>query len=464
MKRVDTPQSRCRAGIARIDITPPVGIYHRMWGAAQHDRATGVHRPLLATALCLESLADPSQRSLVVALDHCVLDDAEMRLIRGEIVRALGSNGDEPHVCLSHTHGSGWMSRSRSHLPGGELLGGYLDDLARRAAQVAVEAVAQTRPATIVYGRGRCSLAAHRDFYDECDRRFVCGFNPDGPADDSVLAARVANERGTIGTLVNYACHPTTLAWENTRISPDYVGAMREVVERQTGAPCVFLQGASGDLGPRDGFVADAEIADRNGRQLGFAALAALEALPPSGTCFIYAGAVVSGAILGTWRHEPLAAPDLARQARWTSTAKIVPLSYRSDLPSVAVTNEQLGVWTAEEDRARAAGQTERAAECRARIEQMNRQLVRLSAATGDGYAYPYSLLRVGDAVWVFAPGELYQEFQTSLRKRFPDRAHRCGDGLGRLAAWLSPSRVDLRSRDLPGVDRHCRSRQSGSA
>ena len=53
---VDTPQSRCRAGLARGDITPPVGIYHRMWGAATHDRAIGVHRPLEATALNAEGL------------------------------------------------------------------------------------------------------------------------------------------------------------------------------------------------------------------------------------------------------------------------------------------------------------------------------------------------------------------------------------------------------------------------
>ena len=51
MSRVLTPQSRCRFGIARCDVTPPVGIYHRMWGAATHDRATGVHRPLSATAV-----------------------------------------------------------------------------------------------------------------------------------------------------------------------------------------------------------------------------------------------------------------------------------------------------------------------------------------------------------------------------------------------------------------------------
>jgi hypothetical protein len=58
--------------------------------------------------------------------------------------------------------------------------------------------------------------------------------------------------------------------WENTVISPDYVGATREVVKRETGAPCLFLQGASGELGPREGFVGDTAVTDKNGRELGF--------------------------------------------------------------------------------------------------------------------------------------------------------------------------------------------------
>ena len=39
-----TPQSRCRFALAWADITPPAGIYHRMWGAAKHERATGVKK------------------------------------------------------------------------------------------------------------------------------------------------------------------------------------------------------------------------------------------------------------------------------------------------------------------------------------------------------------------------------------------------------------------------------------
>ncbi len=319
MIRVDTPQTRCRAGVGRGDITPPVGIYHRMWGAAVHDRATGVHRPLLATVLALEPPDGAAGvRQIVVALDHCIIDGQDMLRIREASARAAATRADQVHVALSHTHGSAWMSRSRAHFPGGELIGPYLDWLADEVAGLAGQAAARLAPATIVYGTGRCTLAAHRDLWDEDHDRFVCGFNPAGPADDTVLVARVTGAGDKVlATVVNYACHPTTLAWDNTALSPDYVGAMREVVESHTEAPCLFLQGASGDLGPREGFVGDWSVADRNGRRLGFAALSALEGLPPAGTRYVFAGPVVSGTTIGTWRHAPLDAEALARQAAW---------------------------------------------------------------------------------------------------------------------------------------------------
>src|SRR5207245_816075 len=112
-------------------------------------------------------------------------------------------------------------------------------------------------------------------------------------------------------------------------------GAMCETVERATGAPCVFLQGASGDLGPREGYVGDPAVADRNGRQLGHAALAALEGLPPAGTRFVYTGPVVSGATLGTWAHQPLDVASLQAHAVWRMQRWTVDLLYRPDRPTL---------------------------------------------------------------------------------------------------------------------------------
>ena len=53
----------------RRDVTPPVGIYSRSWGAATHDVAEGVHRPLTATAAVFAPLAGDGPTLALVALD-----------------------------------------------------------------------------------------------------------------------------------------------------------------------------------------------------------------------------------------------------------------------------------------------------------------------------------------------------------------------------------------------------------
>jgi hypothetical protein len=428
MKHVDTPQTRCRVGVARTDITPPAGIYHRMWGAALHDRATGVHRPLLATLLWLEpNSGDVHQAQLLATLDHCILDGVEMARIRQAVSQRTALPPEQVLIALSHTHGAGWMSRTRCHLPGGELIGPYLDELAQKIAHQALAARQAAQAATIVYGQGRCDLAAQRDYWDAERRQYVCGFNPEESADDTVLVARISAGEGAgacLATLVNYACHPTTLAWENTAISPDYVGAMREVIEQVTGAPCVFLQGASGDLGPREGYVSDWQIADRNGRQLGYAALSALEALPPAGSRFVYAGPVVSGATLGTWRHERLDAEALGRQETWQVRSWVVDLPYRHDLPALEETRRAHQKWQEEEAKARAAGDRHKVRDCRALVEQMNRQCARLeNLPAGKVFPYRVQVERLGNALWILVPGELYQSFQRTLRSHFAAHA-----------------------------------------
>lgn len=59
---------RGRIGVSRFDITPPVGIYSRMWGAARHEMAEGIHRPLTGTAITF-SRADGANLLVLVSLD-----------------------------------------------------------------------------------------------------------------------------------------------------------------------------------------------------------------------------------------------------------------------------------------------------------------------------------------------------------------------------------------------------------
>src|SRR5581483_7788183 len=88
-------------------------------------------------------------------------------------------------------------------------------------------------------------------------------------------------------------------------------------------------------LGPRDGYVGDTAVADRNGRQLGFSALSALESLPPPQTTSHYMGPVVSGATLGTWEHRPWSEMRRTHACSFAIQKEIVPLPYRTDRPKL---------------------------------------------------------------------------------------------------------------------------------
>ena len=441
MTIVETPQSRCLVGVARCDVTPPVGIYHRMWGAATHDRSTGVHRPLTATVLLMRDLGDDSvnhdasprqhatinqrdvvNQQVVIAVDHCLLWTTEMTALLQSVSAATDLPVAQLTVFFSHTHGAGLMGMERRELPGGDLIAPYLADLASKIARLILDARSRLEPATIVHGRGRSDLATNRDFADEQRGHFVCGFNPEGIADDTILVARITSDSGcTLATIVNYACHPTTLAWENTLISPDYVGAMREVIESATNAPCVFIQGASGDIGPREGFVGDVRVADRNGRRLGYASLAAIEALSPAGHCFTYVKPVVSGATLGVWEYRPATDERIAWHSRWTSRTVVIPIKYRDDIPVKADLERDLVHWRSVESGALAAGREEQARDARAMVERINRRLTRVaSLPQGESYPYPIIGWRIGDAVWLAFDGEHYNLLQRELRERFP--------------------------------------------
>lgn len=417
-----TPTSRVRFSHARVEITPPVGIYHRMWGAARHDRATGVHRPLYADVVALGSLGDRGVEFVHVTVDGVGLAENQDTELRRFLADGVGIGLDRLVLTYSHTHAGGVFWPDRLSLPGGELIPAYLRDLGEGLARGTRQALARLTPVTITYGVGRCSVAGNRDYWDEEYGGYTCGYNPDGPADDTVVVARVTDPAGrTIATLVNYACHPTTLAWENTLLSPDYVGAMRAEVEQVTGAPCIFALGPCGDLGPRHGYVGDPAVADQNGRQLAYAALSALAGLGPPGTDLHSTGPVLSGATLGTWEYVPQTGARAAATARFAGGCSVVDLP-RKPAPRRDVLEQELATWERQEREAAGRGDTAAARDCRARAERARRWLGRLATLpAGPTYPFPFSVLRLGDAVWVTTGGEPYHVLQTELRRRFPE-------------------------------------------
>jgi hypothetical protein len=418
---VATPTSRLRAGHARLDQTPPVGIYHRMWGAARQDRATSIHRPLYGDVLALAPLAGDQPPVVRVYLDQVGFAPPQHARLVAAVAEAAATPAVRVVLTYSHTHAGGMLWPDRIALPGGDLIPPFLERLERDVAAAARQAVAGLTPATITYATGRCAMAANRDYWDEVFGGYVCGYAPDVPADDTLLLARITSAGGdTIATLVNYACHPTTLAWDNTAISPDFVGSLRDEVERATGAPCVYAQGACGDLGPRHGFLGDPAIADQNGRQVAYATLAALATMGPPLMDFHYAGPVISGATVGVWEYRPAPPERLADTARFDARSATVDLAL-PPLPTSEALRQAIADWEARTQDADRRGDAIAARDAHARAERARRWLGRLrSLPAGPHYPFPFTVHRLGDALWISVGGEPYNWLQTMLRQRFP--------------------------------------------
>jgi hypothetical protein len=389
------------AGVSRRDITPPTGIRAKNWGAARSDTSTGAHRPLTLTALALRAEPDADPVVLVTA-DLSVWRRAEDEwFVRGAVLDAHGLDSSRVMLHLVHTHASPSIHASDVDAPGGAGVPAYLRSLRDAAVDAVGEAIAGCVPATMTVATGRSNVAACRDL--PAGDRYVVGFNPSAAADDTLLTARISAADGRIlATIVNYACHPTTLAWENTLVSPDYVGALREVVEGGTGgAPCAFLQGASGDLAPREQYTGDTGVADRHGVALGHAALGALHTLPEPSSGLALERIVESGAPLAVWRSRRTTWPDGIHVDRTDLSVPVKPLPSLEDLE-----RRWVGI------------------DAHARAERIRRAMdQRANLPTGTTTTQPVWTWRLGDVVLVAQPGEAYSVFQRTLRDHAPAAA-----------------------------------------
>jgi hypothetical protein len=389
-------------GVARADITPPAGIYARSWGSALHDAAEGIHRPLVVTCLFLRG-GEPKLELYLLCFDlGWWYDNAHEREIREAILKQAGISDAQLVTHMGHTHSGPASNLQNVERQGGNLIPAYREKIVEGAVAAILGAKTNAQPAVASWAQGHCDLARNRDLVLDSET-FLCGVNPAGPSDDTVLVGRITDLSGKImATLVNYACHPVSLGGGNKLISPDYYGAMREVVERDTGgAPCLFLHGASGDMTPLRSYESDPAIADQNGRQLGYAALSTLTGMLPPQQELAFDRIEDSGARLGRWSLRPKPANTTLK-----ATVSDSELPY-VDLPTEEELLKALEICT---DRP-----------LRERLER--RLMVRRDVGSGRSRKVRTTLWQIGDAFLVGAPAEPYSAFQKEIRKRFPGHA-----------------------------------------
>ncbi len=280
----------------------------------------------------------------------------------------------------------------------------------------------------LTWAYGQCGLAASRDQVAEDGAGPLVGFVPYERVDGTLLLGVITGPDGeVIGTLLNYACHPTSLGHGNRLLSPDYVGAARELVEQANGgAPCLFLQGASGDLAPKRQYTDDPRVADANGRELGYAALSTQAGMLGAGCKLCFQEAQESTARLGIWREvvDPRRCTEVAQ--------KIVCVEYPLRR---AIQDQVRGGRVRLDDLASCAAPDCADSECagpdrttpdratpdRAALERAERTLQLWDGLeNADTSFITCQLWRLGDTMIVAAPAEMHSVFQQALRRDFP--------------------------------------------
>jgi hypothetical protein len=257
------------AGVARVDITPPLGLPLQGYGGHPERIAAGVRDPLYARVLVLGA---GSTRLALVDLDLIASFGppylAQLReATQGDVQNLL--------VAAIHTH-SGPALIPSSTPPPGAWEGSAVAKVAGAVHQAAMHMVA----ARLGVGYG-ISYIGHNRLRRNRDGT-VTWFEPNwtgastAPVDPTVAVLRIDDLTGSpLAILVNYACHPVIFHPDNRLYSADFPGVMTRVVEKVfDGKPlCFFLQGGDGDINPNYAVTplqqGAAELCERTGTELG---------------------------------------------------------------------------------------------------------------------------------------------------------------------------------------------------
>ena len=282
-----------KAGVATVDITPPVG--YRMSGYFHERLSEGVLNPLHAKALVLQQ--GPAHAALVFC-DIIGLSPEVSRAARRQAEVRTGIPADNILLAATHSHtGPLYFGALREHFHAQAMATGGKDpceevDYTALLADRIVEAIEQARgvaqPIRLEAGiTQQQGLSFNRRFHmKDGTVRFNPGVqNPEivkvaGPIDPDVgiVMLRAADNKAVAG-LVNFALHLDTVG--GTRYAADYPYYAEQTLRRKLGEDFTLLfgTGTCGDINHIDVTRKERLKTDEIGRTLGQTVLETLTEL-----------------------------------------------------------------------------------------------------------------------------------------------------------------------------------------
>jgi neutral ceramidase len=401
------------AGAATCDLTPVTPA--PLFGYPNVRRvSTGVHDPILVSALYLADSANPDKGVVLMSLDLLLLETPLARRLRTEVAKSAGVPESHVFIGCTHTHSAPVCARFlawRGDVGAPDPDPAFLEEIVRQAVSAGVGALKAVRPARVAWG--------------SADATGVGGnrISADGPTDPEcgILCVRPATGGAPFASVLVYGMHPTVLHEDSTLISSDFPHYTRLHIQERFGAEhvTVYLMAPSGDQSPRR-FVSGQTFAEaeRLGRILGAAVVSAMEAMPET---------------------------SFAASVQLAGMLRSVPLPRRT-MPAlhVAVAMLEQAKTRFERLKAEQAPRAEiRTAECAVFGAQSTLNLARdqetgeLDAVVAEAGVSEIQALRVHNATLIGFPGEMFVEYALELKRRAADKVFPASLVNGELKGYI---------------------------
>jgi hypothetical protein len=360
------------------DITPEESLLLAGF-ANRRDLSGAIHRRLTSRCVVLK------QGRVVICLvvnDLMDLDPAIIESIKSSIAEKTGVDINAILITSIHSHSAPEMETGRN-----EANDRYIAFFTKTVSDNACKVVNDHtgfKEAFLYNGKADCDInIARRDVKPSDGGMAYRVGDPEGLTDKEVAIFQLADETGFKKvTIFNYACHPVILGYESNYVSTDYPGRAREIIEEAFGGMAVFLNGAAGDLNPREAHKADPAIADKEGERLGKAVISAKMTRFDGNPDLKTSARIISV----PFRDRIITKRNIEREAKRKA----------SDITEFFTWDEMLDRWKKKV------------------FDMIDRNEIKTT------FPFKINTAILGKTIIFFTQGELFVKYQIELKKRFP--------------------------------------------
>jgi hypothetical protein len=243
-----------KAGFAKIDITPHIGIKKAGWLKFDTtDVSDKILDPLYAKALVLQS---EKAQIAFISLDVLSIRWTQANSIRKRIQETCGFSGANIMIAATHNH----AGPATVNLGDARREEGYLQLLENGAVQAFQKALAAVQEAQLGFGHTfewqvgfnrrivmRDGTARMKGSFADPNSLYL-----EGPIDPEVgvIAVRSLNAQN-MGLIVNFACHPIHHGGD-TVVYAGFPGVLAREMEKKGWPQTLFFNGACGNISYQD--------------------------------------------------------------------------------------------------------------------------------------------------------------------------------------------------------------------